>query len=120
MRSILVVGSVLLAVGAPAAGQAPSPYAGAGSDSVKTLTMAEVTALLTGEGMGLARPAELNGYPGPRHVLDLADSLGLTAAQRGATEALFADMRDEAVGVGRAVLEAERALDAAFAADEPP
>ena len=28
--------------------------------------------------MGLALAAELNGYPGPLHVIELADSLRLT------------------------------------------
>lgn len=94
----------------------PSPYSGTASDSVRTLSAAEVDDLLSGEGMGLARAAELNGYPGPRHVLDLADSLALTPEQRAATESLFAAMQAEAVAVGREVLEAERALEAAFAA----
>jgi Spy/CpxP family protein refolding chaperone len=65
--------------------------------------------------MGLARPAELNGYPGPRHVLDLADSLDLTAEQRGTVEEIFRAMNARAVELGREVLAAERELDAAFA-----
>jgi hypothetical protein len=31
--------------------------------------------------MGMAKAAELNGYPGPRHVLDLSPELHLTDAQ---------------------------------------
>jgi hypothetical protein len=64
--------------------------------------------------MGLARAAELNGYPGPMHVLELADRLDLTAEQRSRTEALVASMRSRAVEAGRALVDAERELDAMF------
>jgi Spy/CpxP family protein refolding chaperone len=118
MRHFLCAACALLVAG-PVVGQQPSPYADAGSDSVRTLTTEEVRLLLSGEGMGLARPAELNGYPGPRHVLDLADSLQLTAEQRAETGKLFIGMREEAIAAGRRVLKAERALDAGFAAGAP-
>jgi hypothetical protein len=95
-----------------------SPYAHQGSKELKTLSQEEVDELLSGAGMGLARPAELNGYPGPRHVLDLADSLALTAEQRGIVEGIFRDMNARAVELGREVLAAERDLDAAFASGE--
>src|SRR5208282_406614 len=47
---------------------------------------------LNGEGIGLAKAAELNHYPGPRHVLDIADKLGLSTDQLTATRALFDDV----------------------------
>jgi hypothetical protein len=40
-----------------------------------------LAALLKGEGMGMAKAAELNGYPGPTHVLTLAKELALTESQ---------------------------------------
>lgn len=98
--------------------EAHSPYAHQGSEQIKTLSRQEVDDLLSGAGMGLARPAELNGYPGPRHVLELADSLDLSAAQRRAIEATFDAMRQRARALGREILAAEQALDAAFAAGE--
>ncbi len=113
-----VVLALALALGAtPVAGQHEehSPYAGAGSQQVQTLTADEVAALLEGQGMGLARAAELNGYPGPRHVLDLADSLGLTADQRERTQSAFDAMQSRAAELGRSILEREQALDAGFA-----
>lgn len=116
MRCCLVL---TVALAAPVAAQEPSPHAAGRSDTVKTLTEDEVSGLLSGEGMGLARAAELNGYPGPRHVLDLADSLALTPEQRSATAALFEAMREDAIAVGRDVLEAERALDSAFQVRAP-
>ena len=103
---------------AAAAQEAHSPYAHEGSEQLKTLSQQEVDDLLNGAGMGLARPAELNQYPGPRHALELADSLSLSDEQLRAVEGTFADMQCRAKALGRQILEAERALDAAFAAGD--
>jgi Spy/CpxP family protein refolding chaperone len=65
--------------------------------------------------MGLALAAELNDLPGPRHVLDLADSLALSAAQRATVQATFDAMLSRARELGTAIVAAERELDAAFA-----
>jgi len=46
--------------------------------------------------MGLAKAAELNGYPGPKHVLELAGPLKLTSAQVAATEATYRRMNSRA------------------------
>jgi hypothetical protein len=102
--------------GGAMAQEAHSPYAHAGSGEIKTLSQQEVDDLRNGAGMGLARPAELNQYPGPRHVLELADSLALSAEQRQAVEATFADMQGRAKALGMQILDAEKALDGAFAA----
>ena len=68
--------------------------------------------------MGLALPAELNGYPGPSHVLENADALGLSAEQREHTKGLFEAMKAEAVPVGERLIEQEAKLDRLFAARE--
>lgn len=65
--------------------------------------------------MGLALPAELNLYPGPRHVLDLGDKLALTMVQRERIEVLFASMTAETVPLGRLLISQEGALDQMFA-----
>ena len=52
----------------------------ASNSDIKSLSQDEQSALLAGRGMGLARPAELNGYPGPTHVLELAAQLDLNAS----------------------------------------
>ena len=49
---------------------------------MKSLSDQQLSDLRAGRGMGMALPAELNGYPGPVHVLELADALGLTPEQR--------------------------------------
>lgn len=92
-----------------------SPYVGQESRSIKSLSSDEVRELLNGEGMGLAKAAELNGYPGPKHVLELADQLKLTSAQVAATEATFLEMKSRAKDVGAQIVERERTLDALFA-----
>src|SRR5581483_424112 len=71
--------------------------------------------LRAGRGMGLALAAELNGYPGPIHVLELADQLQLTDPQRQRMRELTEQMKAEAVPVGEKLIERERALNEAFA-----
>jgi Spy/CpxP family protein refolding chaperone len=107
---------LLLAVALPAAMAAqPSPYAGQERRAIKSLPEEQVRDLLAGHGMGLAKPAELNGYPGPMHVLEHADAMALTPAQRQATQALMARHRERARQLGAQLVEAERRLDDAFA-----
>jgi Spy/CpxP family protein refolding chaperone len=99
----------------PAAhGQHAQPYTGQQTRSIKALSDDEVKQYLSGAGMGYARAAELNRFPGPMHALELADKLSLTAAQRAQTEALMKIHKDEARELGRKVVEAEAALDALF------
>lgn len=92
-----------------------SPYAGQETRDIKALSAEEVGAYLSGKGLGLAKAAELNGYPGPAHVLKLAPQLSLTPSQRARTEALFASMEAKAVSLGRALVDEERRLDQLFA-----
>lgn len=97
---------------------ARSPYAGEEARVVKALSEDEVRALLAGEGHGYAKAAELNHYPGPAHVLDLADELQLTEAQAEQVEAIRAAMKDEAMRLGAMLVDAEADLDALFASGD--
>jgi Spy/CpxP family protein refolding chaperone len=92
----------------------PSPYAGQQSREIKALSAAEQADLLAGKGMGLAKAAELNGYPGPAHVLELAADLALSAEQRSRTQAVWQAMDARAKTIGQQVIDAERELDALF------
>ena len=92
-----------------------SPYVGQEKQEITALSAEEVQGYLSGSGMGLAKVAELHHYPGPRHVLDLAEPLHLSAEQRQKTQAIFAEMRTEAVRLGTHLLEKERQLDTLFA-----
>lgn len=94
---------------------ASSPYAGEQQRRIKAMSSEQIASLLRGDGMGFALAAELNSYPGPRHVLELADELALSEQQRADTRALFDAMRAEAIRLGEEVVAAEAQLDAAFA-----
>ena len=115
-RLALFLSVVAVMASAVVAGaQHASPYAGQEQRAIKALSEQEVRDLLEGRGMGLAKAAELNAYPGPLHVLELAGRLGLSQAQRAATESLVAAVRDNARALGAQIVEAERDLDRAFA-----
>lgn len=119
-RSLLLgcVAILLATAAAPAHAQDPQPYAGQQHREIKALDPAEVDDLLAGRGMGFALAAELNGYPGPRHVLDLAAELELTEGQRTRAERVFAEMQRAARSLGARIVDAERVLDERFASRE--
>lgn len=94
-----------------------SSYTGQESRVIKSLSAQEVEALENGSGMGFAKTAELNHYPGPKHVLDLSEQLELTPSQESRTQVLYEDMRKEAVLAGQELLRAEGALDLLFSDD---
>jgi hypothetical protein len=94
---------------------AQSPYAGMQNRPFKALSEQQVADLKAGRGMGLALPAELNGYPGPSHLLELADRLELSPSQRDSIKQLFDSMKAEAVPVGERLIEQEEKLDRQFA-----
>ncbi len=90
------------------------PYATADGDTTYGLSEQQAQRLLTGRGMGLARPAEMNGYPGPMHVLDLADELALTPEQQQQAHSIRERVMTEAPMLGRQIVEKELALDQLF------
>lgn len=89
-------------------------YAGLDRRQVATLSDDEIAGLEAGRGMGFALPAELNGYPGPMHILELAEPLKLSNEQRARVQIIFERMQDRARDAGSRYVEAEKALDAAF------
>ena len=95
---------------------AQQPYAGLEERAIKALSDRDVADLRAGRGMGMALAAELNGYPGPMHVLELADSLSLSAEQRDKVQTLFAAMKSEAIPLGEKLIVQEAELDQQFAA----
>lgn len=115
-RSVL---PLLLACFASAAAQAEpqpaTPYAGYAQRPIKALSEQQIADLRAGRGMGLALAAEMNGYPGPMHVLELGARLELTPAQRARTQDLFDAMKAEAVPLGERLIVLEAELDRLFA-----
>jgi hypothetical protein len=118
MRTTACLVTVLL-LGTPAAAQLPltSPYQ-PGPSGLRGLSESEIAELRAGAGMGLARAAELNSYPGPRHVLDAVDAGRLPASpdQVARIREIFDRMRDDARRLGADILLEEQHLEAAFQA----
>jgi Spy/CpxP family protein refolding chaperone len=110
MIKILVL---ILAVGAGAA-RAQHGYRGEESRDIKALSSEEVAQYLAGAGMGYAKAAELNHFPGPMHVLEFADRLGLSSEQRAATEKLMQAHKAQAREIGAKLVVAERELELLF------
>lgn len=108
-------GLLALSMVVAASAAQPTPHGAWQERGVKALSPEQIEDYLEGRGMGMALPAELNGYPGPRHVLELADELDLTPDQRARTEQLFEDMRLTAVALGAEILTREALLDELFA-----
>jgi uncharacterized protein (DUF305 family) len=84
------------------------------NSSVRGLSQEEIDGLLSGEGMDYARSAELNGYPGSRHVLDMAGELRLSSEQTASITAIFDDMNKQAVALGQEIVGAEDLLSQSF------
>jgi hypothetical protein len=97
-------------------GNAANPYAAFNDRQIKALSPENLADLRAGRGMGLALAAEMNGYPGPKHVLQLGDQIGLSADQRTKIDALSARMQAEAIVAGEKLIALERDLDKLFAA----
>ena len=95
-----------------------SPYSGQEIRVIKSLSDNDVQSLQNGTGEafgGIAKLAELNGYPGPRHVLDIAQELQLTDRQRMEIELIYQNMSNNAKSIGSAIIGFEQDMDEAFA-----
>ena len=95
-----------------------SPYAGFETRAIKSLSETDLEELRRGGGWGLALAAELNGVPGPAHLLELRDEISLSADQVAAIQAIFDEMQIEAVAAGDRLIEAEEAIEGAFRAGD--
>jgi hypothetical protein len=95
--------------------QSAQPYSGMQSRPIKALSEQQVSDLRAGHGMGLALAAELNGYPGPRHLVELSDQLGLTSEQLSSLKGMFDAMKAETILIGENLVGQEEKLDRLFA-----
>lgn len=115
VRAVLIVLTVVAgAVAAQASDGASQPYAGQQGRAVTSLSPDDLVQIEAGQGWGLAKPAELNGYPGPAHVLELSDELKLSDAQRQEIEVIFKAMKAAAIAAGKLYIDAERKVDEVF------
>jgi hypothetical protein len=113
--SVLVVTGALILGGSGVSQE--SPYAEMTGREIKALSVEQIVGYREGQGMGFALAAELNGHPGPKHVLEMSQELGLSLHQRAATEKVFESMQAAAVDLGREILGRERELDHLFATE---
>jgi hypothetical protein len=98
-------------------GSTVSSYSGEEMRGIVSLSGVDIEGLLKGEGTpfgGMAKLAELNGYPGPRHVLDLAQDLNLSDGQKNEVEELYDEMKSQAIKLGEKIIEKEEKLDNEF------
>ena len=95
--------------------EAPSPYRGQEGREIKALSVEEIDSLRGGgrNGTRQGRRAEPS-IPDRSHVLQLAEALELSEEQRAQTQEAFDRMKEEAVALGFAIVEKERALDRMF------
>ncbi len=81
---------------------------------IPALSEAQAASYLDGEAMWQASVAELNHYPSPRRVLELAEALELTEEQQRATTKLHEETRREAIRLGRELVALEQRLNRIF------
>jgi hypothetical protein len=112
MRFVIATAAIVV-LSSSAMGQ--QPYAGLQNRSIKTLSDQQIADLNAGRGMGLALAAELNGYPGPLHAIELASDLRLSPEQVGKLKALFEVMKAETIPLGASLILQERDLNDDFA-----
>jgi hypothetical protein len=118
---MMLAGAMLFALSFPAMAQGHhQPYATHDKREIKALSDEEVKQYLSGDGMGYAKAAELNHFPGPMHVLELADSLQLDAGQRREIRALMNEHKAQARSLGAKLVASERALEMLFHQPEVP
>ena len=92
-----------------------SKYAGEEKRAIKSLSEADIEELKNGNGWGLAKAAELNGVPGPAHLLEMKDEIDLSAEQVRAIQALYNKMKQDAIPLGLELIELEKELNSHFA-----
>src|SRR4029078_10845246 len=97
MRFTIAIVAIVVLTGSAMAQQ---PYAGLQERSIKTLSDHEIADVTAGRGMGLALAAELNGYPGPIHAIELASELHLSPEQITKFKAFYEAMKSEALPPG--------------------
>ncbi len=91
-----------------------SKYTGQQTREIKSLSAGDIEQLRRGDGWGLAKSAELNGLPGPAHLLELREQILLSPEQVGAIKEIHSVMKERAVDYGQKLISLEKALDGDF------
>lgn len=91
-----------------------SKYAGQENRTIKSLSPDDIVELKRGGGWGLAKAAELNGVPGPAHLLELKDAIPLNEEQVSEIEEIYRSMKSDAIREGERLIALERTLETHF------
>ena len=75
---------------------------------------ADKESLEKSEGAGMASYADINGYPGPKHVLEMQETLKLTDDQIKDISAIIDEMSENARATGEMIIAKERELESSF------
>ena len=91
-----------------------SKYVGQEHRNIKSLSAGDIEELKRGGGWGLAKAAELNGVPGPAHILEMEEEINLTDEQKKILQKIFNDMKVDAVALGEQLIHLEEKLNSGF------
>jgi len=116
--AVTTPGNTFEGVGA-APPQAQSQHAASSMQHHHSCLDEESASIERGEGFGMGMTADRAGYPGPRHVLDMAADLKLSSEQHAAMEKIFAAMHDKAIARGKELFESEARLEQMFRDGRP-
>lgn len=97
-----------------AVAESESNYSGEHKRTIKSLSQAEINGYLTGKGMGFAKSAELNHFPGPKHVIEFANELALSKEQRKQTQKIYDVMKNKATEYGQLFVQNEEKIEKLF------
>lgn len=119
MRIIILLSALLVFAGSCSVNNnehahSQSPYTGEEKREIKALSDGDIKNYLEGNGMGFAKAAELNGVPGPKHILENESKLDLSPEQKQAIQNSFEKMKEQAVNLGRQIVENEKQLESLF------
>ena len=105
---------ILVSLSAFAEESYKSKYVGQEHRNIKSLSPDDIKELKRGGGWGLAKAAELNGVPGPAHILEMAEKINLTDEQKRKIQKIYNDMKVEAVALGEQLIRLELELNSGF------
>ena len=91
-----------------------SKYVGEETRQIKSLSKHDIKELKKGAGWGLAKAAELNGVPGPAHILEMESKINLTKSQKSKIEKIYKSMNQKARVLGEELIFLESELNRHF------
>ncbi len=91
-----------------------SKYTESEKQPIKSLSPGDIAELKRGAGWGLAKVAELNGVPGPVHLLEMKHEILLTDSQVKKVTGIYDEMKATAIKQGEHFIMLEQELENSF------